>query len=69
MSSNSHAGRPGSWVAVSVIMAGFVVGGVAVPMGPNWLLFWVGAAIIVVGGVLALFLDVMSDVVLDERRQ
>jgi hypothetical protein len=64
MSSNSHAGRPASWVAVSVIMAGFLVGGFALPMGPNWLLFWIGAGIVVVGGVLALVVDILSDVVM-----
>ncbi|HEV7931506.1 MAG TPA: HGxxPAAW family protein [Actinomadura sp.] len=69
MSSNSHAGRPASWVAVAVMMVGFVVGGAAIPMGPNWLVFWIGAGIVVVGGVLALFGDIMSDVVMDEQRQ
>jgi hypothetical protein len=69
MSSNSHVGRPASWVAVSVIMAGFLIGGIALPMGPNWLLFWIGAGVVVVGGLLALIVDIMSDVVMAEQRQ
>lgn len=28
-SHGSHAGRPSSWIAVTIIFAGFVVGGVA----------------------------------------
>jgi hypothetical protein len=69
MSGNSHAGRPSSWIAVSVIFIGFLVGGVAIPLGPNWLLFWVGAGIVVLGGILALVVDIMSDVVVEEPRQ
>ncbi len=64
MSSSGHAGRPSSWVAVSVIFIGFLVGGIALPIGPNWILFWVGVGIVVVGGVIALLVDVMSDVVI-----
>jgi hypothetical protein len=69
MSSGSHAGRPKSWVAVTVIFIGFVVGGVALCVGPNWPLFGVGAGIVVLGGIAALLLDIMTDVVVDEPRQ
>jgi hypothetical protein len=68
MSSGSHAGRPKSWAAVTVIFIGFVVGGVALCLGPNWPLFWGGAAIVVLGAVLALAVDIMSDVVVAETR-
>ncbi|MBC6460821.1 HGxxPAAW family protein [Actinomadura sp. HBU206391] len=69
MSSNSHAGRPASWIAVVVIFAGFLLGGIALPMGPNWILFWVGAGVVVAGGLVALVVDIMSDVVLEEQRR
>ena len=36
-------GRPVSWVAVSIIMAGFLVGGLGLVFGPTWWLFWAGA--------------------------
>ena len=39
----AHHGRPASWVAVSIIIIGFCVGGIALPIGPTWWLFWVGA--------------------------
>lgn len=69
MSAGSHAGRPSSWVAVLVIVIGFTVGGLALPLGPNWLMFWIGAGIVVLGGVLAFAVDIMSDVIVDEPRQ
>ncbi|MFC4910444.1 HGxxPAAW family protein [Actinomadura gamaensis] len=64
----SHAGRPSSWLAVTVIFAGFAVGGVALCLGPQWVLVWVGAAIIVVGFVLSALVHVFSDVVVDAPR-
>ena len=69
MSGSSHAGRPSSWIAVSVIFIGFLVGGVAIPLGPIWPMFWAGAGIVVLGGILALVVDIMSDVVMDVPRK
>ncbi|WP_325050744.1 HGxxPAAW family protein [Actinomadura spongiicola] len=67
-SHGSHAGRPSSWMAVSVIFAGFVVGGVALCMGPQWILFWVGAGIIVLGMIISGFVHLFADVVVDAPR-
>ncbi|MFF5262332.1 HGxxPAAW family protein [Actinomadura viridis] len=69
MSTGSHAGRPKSWVAVAVIFIGFTVGGVALTLGPNWPVFWAGAVIIALGGVLSWVVDIMSDVIVDEPQQ
>ena len=38
-----YHGRPVSWVAVTLIIAGFIIGGIALPIGPHWWLFWIGA--------------------------
>ena len=57
----AHHGRPASWVAVAIIIIGFIVGGIALPIGPNWVLFWVGAAIVVVGGIIAAAVHIMDD--------
>lgn len=43
----AHHGRPASWVAVSIIIVGFVVGGIAMVVSPAWWLFWTGAGIVV----------------------
>jgi hypothetical protein len=58
-------GRPSSWLAVGVITAGFIVGGLGLILGPTWLLFWVGVAIAGIGGIVALAVDVFSDVEVD----
>lgn len=68
MSDYPPHGRPRSWIGVGVIVTGFLVAGVALTLGPTWWLFWTGAAIVVVGGVVAVFSDVLTDVVLDEPR-
>jgi len=57
----AHHGRPASWVAVSIIIVGFVVGGIAMVTGPAWWLFWTGAGIVVVGGIFALSSHILDD--------
>ena len=57
----AHHGRPASWVAVSIIIVGFTVGGIALPVGPVWWLFWLGTGIVVVGGIFALSEHVLDD--------
>jgi hypothetical protein len=58
----SHHGRTSSWVAVTIIVIGFVVGGVAMFTSPvTWWLFWVGAGIVVVGGIMALSTRILDD--------
>jgi hypothetical protein len=57
----AHHGRPVSWVAVSIIMAGFVIGGIALIFGPTWWLFWAGLGVAVVGGLLAAAINVFED--------
>jgi hypothetical protein len=54
-------GRAVSWVAVSIIMAGFAVGGLALCFGPTWVAFWVGVGMVVVGGLLALATNIFED--------
>ena len=57
----SFHGRPVSWVAVTVIMAGFLMGGLALVFGPIWWLFWVSLALAAVGGLMALATGVFDD--------
>ena len=57
----AHHGRPSSWVAVSIIIVGFVIGGIALPVGPTWWLFWLGTGIVVVGGIFALSVHILDD--------
>jgi hypothetical protein len=57
----AHRGRPASWAAVSIIIIGFIVGGVAMIVGSAWWFFWVGAGIVVVGGIFALSVGIFND--------
>ncbi|WP_106400410.1 HGxxPAAW family protein [Actinocorallia populi] len=61
-SGGSHAGAFKSWVAVAIIFIGFTVGGLGLPLG-IWPMFWAGTAIVAVGGVVALYVRIMADVV------
>jgi hypothetical protein len=56
-----YHGRPASWVAVSIIVVGFVIGGIALPIGPTWWLFWLGVGIVVVGGIFAASVHILDD--------
>jgi hypothetical protein len=56
-----YRGRRVSWVAVSTIMVGFVVGGLALVFGPTWWLFWVGLGLAAAGGLLALASNIFDD--------
>lgn len=56
-----YGGRPVSWVAVSLIIAGFLAGGLALVFGPTWWLFWVGIAVAAVGGLMALSTGIFDD--------
>jgi hypothetical protein len=54
-------GRPVSWAAVGIIMAGFLCGGLALVAGPAWWAFWVGVAVVVIGGLLGLSTNIFED--------
>ena len=54
-------GRPVSWVAVSIIMVGFLVGGLALIFGTVWWLFWTGLGLVVVGTLLAASTNIFED--------
>ena len=57
----SFHGRTVSWVAVSLIMVAFLVGGLALIFGPTWWLFWAGLGLAVVGLLLALGTGIFDD--------
>ena len=56
-----HGASMGSWVACFVIIAGFIIGGVALIYW-NWPVFWVGVGVVVVGCVIAKAVNIMEDV-------
>jgi hypothetical protein len=50
-----------SWVSVSIIIAGFIIGGIGLVVGPTWWLVWTGGAVAAVGGILALATGIVND--------
>ena len=56
-----YHGRRSSWMAVSVIIVGFIVGGAAMVPHPTWWLFWVGTGIVVIGAIVATASNIFSD--------
>ena len=57
----AHHGRPISWAAVSIIVVGFIVGGVALIFGPMWPLFWACCGVAGFGGIVALASGIFDD--------
>jgi hypothetical protein len=56
-----NSGSPKSWVAVAVIVVGFIVGGVALVPHPTWWAFWLGVGIAVVGCLMTAFAKTFTD--------
>ncbi|HXW47008.1 MAG TPA: HGxxPAAW family protein [Streptosporangiaceae bacterium] len=54
-------GRGVSWFAVTLILIGFVAGGLALVFGPTWWLFWVSLAVAVVGALIGLATGIFDD--------
>lgn len=44
-----HGSTPAAWTTVTFILLAFLVGAVGMVMGPNWTVFWIGAALIPIG--------------------
>jgi hypothetical protein len=59
--SDNHGNTPAAWSAVVVGLIGFVVGSVGLMLSPiNYVVFWVGVAVVVLSGVLFLVLAKMG---------
>jgi hypothetical protein len=57
----SFHGRPVSWVAVSLMMVAFLIGGLALVFGPIWWLFYASIGIAAAGFLLAVGTGIMDD--------
>lgn len=52
-----HGKTPAAWAGTLTATGGFVVGGIGMLLGPNWVVFWIGAALLVLACILALVLQ------------
>jgi hypothetical protein len=57
----SFHGRPISWIAVTTICIGFIVGGIGMIPAPTWWLFWTGAGIALLGMALGGLIKITED--------
>jgi hypothetical protein len=55
-----NPGRPVSWVGTSVVVIGFIVGGIAMVPSPHWVVFWVGTGIAIIGCLILAFSKAMN---------
>jgi len=59
--SDSHGNTPAAWSAVVVALLGFLIGSIGLMLSPlNYVVFWVGVAVVVISGVLFLVLAKMG---------
>jgi hypothetical protein len=57
--SDNHGNTPAAWTAVTIVLVGFVVGGIGL-MIPSMTLFWIGVALAPVAGVAGLVMGRMA---------
>ena len=58
---DKHHGRPTSWSVTAMVIVGFVLGGIALCIGPSWVMFWVGAGIVVLGVIVGWAVRIFDD--------
>ena len=46
-----HGNTPAAWTGVMIILAGFVIGGIGMIID-QWVMFWVGVALVPIGGIV-----------------
>jgi len=51
MSAN-HGSSPAAWTAVTICLIGFTVGAIGMVLGPNWVLFWIGIAMLPISAIV-----------------
>jgi uncharacterized membrane protein YvlD (DUF360 family) len=59
MSAQDHGHTIAAWAAVSIVLAAFIIGGIAVLVSA-WTLFWAAVVLAVVGGVSGKVLQMMG---------
>jgi hypothetical protein len=51
MSAN-HGSTPAAWTAVCLCLLGFTIGAIGMVLGPNWVLFWIGIALLPISAIV-----------------
>ncbi len=56
---DSHGSSPAAWTAVVLVLVAFLVGAVGLVIA-NWVVFWVGAGLLVVSGLVGKIMQAMG---------
>ena len=54
-----HGNTPAAWTGVTLILVGFVVGGLGLILD-NWLVFWIGVALVPVAMIIGKIMQRMG---------
>ena len=54
-----HGNTPAAWTGVTIILVGFAVGGLGLVLD-NWLMFWVGVALVPVAVIIGKIMQRMG---------
>ena len=57
--SASHGNTPAAWTAVGLMLVGFLISGIALPLSMPWL-FFVGLAVVALGAVAGKVMSMMG---------
>lgn len=56
-----HHGRTGAaWAGTTIALVAFLLVGIALVLGPNWIMFWVGIALLLVALIVAVVMQKMG---------
>ncbi len=56
---DSHGSTPAAWTAVVLVLIAFLVGAVGLVIA-DWVVFWVGAGLLVVSGLVGKIMQAMG---------
>jgi uncharacterized protein DUF6704 len=59
MANGHHGSTPAAWTAVTLCLIAFCIGGAGLVMG-NWVVFWIGMALILVSGIVGKVMQAMG---------
>ena len=59
MANGHHGSTPAAWTAVTLCLIAFCVGAAGLMLG-NWVVFWIGMALILVSGIVGKVMQAMG---------
>lgn len=54
-----HGNTPAAWTAVTIMLAGFVIGGIGLVVD-TWVMFWVGVALLPIALIVGKVMSMMG---------